>query len=185
MRIGTAWLGVVAAVTLMGGTGCSVFGGDGPTEPTPIVEIRDGTPVLVGTPTAGDVNYVRGLCRAINSYVTRLENATDEDPALFSDQARLLEVAAPILQDFREDLDDADPPRDLEAFHKALVNRVRQIARDAQDGRLSAVEELSRFSEGVPNPPEQIQARMAGASEVLPECTAFGVDNLFGITGPE
>ena len=182
MRFG---LGIVAAAAVVVGAGCSVFGGGGTDEPTPIVEIRDGTPVLVGTPTAGDVNYVRGLCRAINSYVTGLENATDEDPTLFSDQARLLEVAAPILRDFREDLDDADPPGDLKRFHDALVNRVRQIARDAEDGRLSAVEELSRFSEGVPNPPEQIQARMAGASEVLPECTAFGVDNLFGITGTE
>jgi hypothetical protein len=149
------------------------------------VQIVDGTPVLVGTPTAGDVNYVRGLCRAINSYVSRMENATEDDPTLFADQPRLLEVAAPILRDFYDDLDDADPPGDLDEFHDALKNRIRQISRDAEDGRLSAVEELSRFSEGVPNPPEQIQARMVGASEVLPECTAFGVDNLFGISGEE
>ena len=170
--------------TLGLGSACSVFGG-GSNEPTPVVQIVNGTPVLVGTPTPGDVNYVRGLCRAINSYVSRIENATEEDPTLFADQPRLLEVAAPILRDFYEDLDDADPPGDLGDFHKALVNRVRQISRDAEDGRLSAAEELSRFAEGVPNPPEQIQARMAGASEVLPECTAFGVDNLFGITEAE
>lgn len=174
-------LGFWCAALVLVGSGCSAFGG-GPEEPTPVVVIRDGTPMLEGTPTAGDVNYVRGLCRAINRYVSRLENATEEDPSLFNDQARLLKVAAPILQDFHKDLEDADPPGDLNRFHSALVNRVRQIARDARDGRLSAVEELSRFAEGVPNPPEQIQARMEGASNVLPECTAFGVDNLFGIT---
>ncbi len=159
-----------------------MFGGGGPAEPTPVVVIRDGTAVLEGTPSAGDVNYVRGLCRAINSYVSRLENATNNDPTLFNDQARLLKVAAPILQDFYEDLYDVKAPSDLGRFHSALVNRVRQIARDARDGRLSAAEELSRFAQGVPNQPEQVKARMAGASELLPECTAFGVDNLFGIT---
>ncbi len=178
----TAIAALAVGLVLPLGSACSVFGGGGPAEPTPVVVIRDGTAVLDGTPTPGDVNYVRGLCRAINSYVSRLENATDNDPTLFNDQPRLLKVAAPILQDFYEDLDDADPPSDLGRFHDALVNRVRQIARDARDGRLSAVDELSRFAEGVPNQPEQIQARMAGASEVLPECTAFGVDNLFGIT---
>jgi hypothetical protein len=172
---------MVAAALLLAGTGCSVFGSS-PAEPTPVVVIRDGVAVLEGTPTPGDVNYVRGLCRAINRYVSRLENATQNDPALFNDQARLLQVAAPILQDFQNDLDDAKPPSDLNRFHSALVSRVRQIARDARAGRLSAVGDLQKFSDGVPNQPEQVKARMAGASEVLPECTAFGVDNLFGIT---
>ena len=181
MRRTSRLLALIATTMLLGGTGCSVFGGGNP-GPTPVVIIRDGVAVLDGTPTPGDVNYVRGLCRAINRYVTRLENATENDQTLFNDQPRLLQVAAPILQDFHRDLDDADPPADLKRFHEALVNRVRQIARDARAGRLSAVDDLQKFSQGVPNQPEQVKARMAGASEVLPECTAFGVDNLFGIT---
>jgi hypothetical protein len=163
---------------------CAVVGG-GESEPTPVVVVRDGTAVLEGTPTAGDVNYVRGLCRAINSYVSSLNNETRADPSLFGDLPRLLRIAAPILNQFREDLEDADPPDDLKRFHDSLVNRVRRIARDADEGQLSAADELSRFAEDIPNQPEQVRARMEGASGVLPECTAFGVDNLFGNTGQQ
>lgn len=155
-------------------------GGGGPDAPTPVVDLNaEGTPVLVGTPTAGDVDYVRGLCRAVNSYVTGLNAATGSDPAIFNDQARLLKSMAPVLDDFADGLGDAKPPGDLKKFHGALVDRVEEMAKQAKAGKLSSPEQLARFYDKVPNQPAQVQARMEAASAQLPECTAFGVANLF------
>lgn len=164
--------GLVASACLFGG-------GDG--GPTPVVTIdASGTPVLVGTPTPADIAYAGGLCRAVNTYVAAMSAETSKDPNLFADQAKLLRTAAPILDRFARDLDRAKPPKDLSKFHDALVKRVKEMANRAKEGQAPAPEDLARFSKNVPVPPEQVQARLAAASEGLPECAAFGIANLFG-----
>ncbi|GMV84437.1 MAG: hypothetical protein AMXMBFR80_02950 [Dehalococcoidia bacterium] len=158
---------------------CLPGGGDG--GPTPVVTIdASGTPVLVGTPTPADIAYAGGLCRAVNTYVAAISAETAKDPNLFGDQDKLLRTAAPILDRFAKDLDRAKAPKDLSAFHGALVKRVKEMARRAKEGEAPAPEDLSRFSKDVPVPAEQVQARLAAAAGQLPECAAFGIANLFG-----
>lgn len=158
---------------------CVFGGGDG--GPTPVVSVdSSGSPVLVGTPTQGDITYAGGLCRAVNTYVAAISAEAAKDPNLFADQAKLLRTAAPILDRFAKDLDKAKAPRDLSKFHDALVKRIEEMAKRAKDGQAPTPEELSRFSKDVPVPPEQVQARLAAAAKQLPECASFGIDNLFG-----
>ena len=158
---------------------CVFGGGDG--GPTPVVTAdASGNPVLVGTPTQGDITYAGGLCRAVNTYVAAISAETAKDPDLFADQAKLLRTAAPILGRFADDLDRAKAPKDLSKFHDALVKRIEEMAKKAKEGQAPTPEELSRFSKDVPVPPDQVQARLAAAAKQLPECETFGIDNLFG-----
>lgn len=158
---------------------CVFGGGEGGS--TPVVSVDSaGSPVLVGTPTQGDITYAGGLCRAVNTYVAAITAETAKDPNLFGDQAKLLRTAAPILDRFASDLDKARAPKDLSKFHDALVKRIEEMAKRAKDGQAPTPEELSRFSKDVPVPPEQVQARLAAAAKQLPECASFGIDNLFG-----
>jgi hypothetical protein len=158
---------------------CVFGGGDGGPAPAVTVD-ASGNPVLVGTPTQGDITYAGGLCRAVNAYVAAISAETAKDPNLFADQAKLLRTAAPILNRFANDLDKAKAPRDLSKFHDALVKRIKEMAKKAKDGQAPTPEELSRFSKDVPVPPGQVQARLAAAAKQLPECETFGIDNLFG-----
>ncbi|MCO5201945.1 MAG: hypothetical protein M9925_09630 [Chloroflexi bacterium] len=158
---------------------CVLGGGEG--GPTPVVSVdSSGSPVLVGTPTQGDITYAGGLCRAVNTYVEAITAETAKDPNLFADQAKLLRTAAPILDRFARDLDRAKAPKDLSKFHDALVKRIEEMAKRAKDGQAPTLDELSRFSKDVPVPPGQVQARLAAAAGQLPECASFGIDNLFG-----
>jgi hypothetical protein len=170
---------ILAASAVLVASACVFGGGDG--GPTPVVTVdAAGTPVLVGTPTEGDLAYAGGLCRAVNTYVAAISAETAKDPNLFADQAKLLRTAAPILDRFAKDLDKAKAPRDLSKFHDALVNRIEEMARRAKDGQAPTPDELSRFSKDVPVPPGQVQARLAAAAVQLSECATFGIDNLFG-----
>lgn len=164
--------GLLASACLLGGD----EGG-----PAPVVTIdASGTPVLVGTPGPADVAYAGGLCRAVNTYAAAISAATAKDPGLFADQQKLLQTAAPVLDRFARDLDRAKAPKDLSKFHDALVKRVKEMAKQAKEGKAPSPEELSRFSKDAPVPTEQVQARLAAAAKELPECAEFGVANLFG-----
>lgn len=158
---------------LMGG--CT--GGDGLDLQTP----TPGPTPTRGDPTEVDRAYARTVCAAFNTYVGALNRETQRDPQLFSDQAKLLRVAAPILDTFGKDLDKAKPPKDVSNFHTALVERVKAIAKKAKSGQLVSSQELASFTEGAPLPPVTVRGRLADASRNEPQCAeSGGMDALFG-----
>lgn len=131
-----------------------------------------------------DVAYMRVVCRAFGHYLTDFGKETQSDPNLFSDQTKLLRVAAPILDTFAKDLDKAKPPKDMANFHKSVVERVKTTAAKAKGGLVITSEEVSDISKGSPLPPVTVRERLDEAADTLPECGPFGgTDALFGDTG--
>lgn len=141
------------------------------------------------TPTRGAVSesdraYASAVCSAFGKYLNAFSAETQRDPKLFSDQAKLLKVAGPILETFGKDLDRAKPPKDLANYHDALVERVKTIAAKAKGGIFVTTEELGDISRGAPLPPVTVRDRLAEAAANLPECAkSGGTDALFGDTG--
>ena len=131
-----------------------------------------------------DTAYVRAVCGAFGRYLGALNAATRADPQLFSDQAKLLRTAAPILETFGKDLDKAKPPKDMANFHDAVVERAKTIAARAKSGGLASTAELGNISKGAPLPPATVRQRMSEAANALPECAnSGGMDALFGDQG--
>lgn len=157
----------------------SACGGDGMAKP----------PTPGPTPTRGSVSetdraYIGAVCTAFNTYLTSFSNATQRDPQLFSDQAKLLKTAAPILETFAKDLGKAKPPKDMANYHDALVERVKTIATKAKGGMVVTTEELAGVSKGAPLPPGTVRDRLEEAAAGLPQCAqSGGTDALFGDTG--
>jgi hypothetical protein len=126
---------------------------------------------------------MRGICRAFGRYLTDLGAETRRDPTLFSDQAKLLRVAAPILDTFAKDLDKAKPPKDMTNYHKNLVERAKTSASKAKGGLILTSDELGNISKGAPLPPVTVRDRLSEAAASLPECAqSGGTDSLFGDT---
>lgn len=149
--------------------GC--FGGGGGGEVTP--------PTAGPTPTrapAGDADraYARAVCSAFGTYLGAMGRESQRDPQLFSDQAKLLRVAAPILETFGKDLNKAKPPKDVSNFHTALVQRVETIAKKAKAAQVVSTQELSNISKGAPLPPVTVRGRLAEAARGIPECEQSG-----------
>jgi hypothetical protein len=174
MRRMWTWLAVVAvasaslAACLGGGTSAT-------SAPTP-----GATPTRAPVSEV-DSTYARTICRAFGRYLTALGDQTKADPSLFSDQARLLRVAAPILDTFEKDLEKAKPPKDVANFNKALIERVKVIAKQAKNGKVVTVQQLSTISKGAPLPPQTVRDRLAEASDAFPECQqSGGMDAVFG-----
>ena len=134
-----------------------------------------------GDPTGDDRAYARAVCAAFSTYLGAFGRETQRDPQLFSDQAKLLRVAAPILDTFGRDLDKAKPPKDVSNFHAALVERVKAIAKRAKSGEVVSTAELASFTRGAPLPPITVRGRLAEASRNEPQCAeSGGMDALFG-----
>lgn len=134
-----------------------------------------------GDPTENDRAYARVVCGAFSTYLGAMSRESQRDPQLFSDQAKLLRVAAPILDTFGKDLDKAKPPKDVSNFHTALVERVKAIAKKAKSGQVVSTEELAGFARGAPLPPVTVRSRLADASRNEPQCQqSGGMDALFG-----
>ncbi len=164
----------VSGLGLLGGA--CFGGGDGAAQP----------PTPGPTPTRAAVSetdraYARAVCGAFGKYLASFSAETQRDPQLFADQAKLLRIAAPILDTFAKDLDRAKPPKDMANYHDALVERVKVIVKKARDGQVVSTQELSQISKGAPLPPSTVRERMAEAANALPECQSTGgVDALFG-----
>ena len=145
-----------------------------------------GPPTAGPTPTRAavsqaDTTYARAVCGAFSKDLGAINSAAQQDPKLFSDQAKLLRIAAPILETFGKDLDRAKPPKDMENFHDAVVERVQTIAKKAKSGGVASTSELSNISKGAPLPPQTVRDRLVEASANLPECAqSGGMDALFG-----
>ena len=137
-----------------------------------------------GAVTEGDRSYARTVCGAFDKYIKAFGAETDRDPQLFGDQAKLLRVAAPILDTFAKDMGKAKPPKDMANFHSALVERVKTIATKAKSGMVVSTAELSDIGKGAPLPPATVRDRLTEAAANLPECAqSGGMDPLFGDTG--
>jgi hypothetical protein len=148
-----------------------------------------GPPTAGPTPTraavsGSDTDYARAVCGAFGTYLGSISSAARNDPQLFSDQAKLLRVAAPILDTFGKDLDRANPPKDMANFHDAVVEKVKTMAGKAKSGGLASTSELSNITKGAPLPPRTVRDRMSEAAGRVPECeNSGGMDALFGDQG--
>lgn len=154
-------------------------GGDGAAAP----------PTAGPTPTQAPVSetdtaYARDICGAFGRYITRMGDAQRADPQLFSDQAKLLRAAAPILDTLSKDLDKAKPPKDVANFHDAVVENTKTMATKAKGGLFLTAQELSGVTSGAPLPPITVRARLVEAAGSRPECAqSGGMDAFFGDTG--
>jgi hypothetical protein len=164
---------IVAFAFALAFAACSGGGTAGPPTPGP-------TPTRAAV-SQSDTAYARTVCGAFSQYLGAINSAAQQDPKLFSDQAKLLRVAAPILETFGKDLNRAKPPKDMENFHHAVVERVQTIAKKAKSGGVASTSELSNISKGAPLPPVTVRERLVEASANLPECAqSGGMDALFG-----
>lgn len=163
----------LALFVILGVSACS---GDG----------ASATPTQGPTPTRAaaadsDREYAKAVCSAFNRYLTSFGAASQRDPQLFADQAKMLRVAAPILETFYKDLKKAKPPKDVANFHGALVEKVDIIAKKAKSGQLISTQELANVTKGAPLPPGTVRSRLVEAAASIPECgTSGGMDALFG-----
>ena len=131
-----------------------------------------------------DRSYALAVCNAFGAYLTSFNAETQKDPQLFSDQAKLLRVAAPILDRFAKDMDRAKAPNDMKNFHDHVVERVKTMAKEAKDGAVVSTAELANFTKDAPLPPATVRERLAEAAGTQPRCgQTGGMDALFGDPG--
>lgn len=128
-----------------------------------------------------DRAYARTVCSAFAAYLSAMGGATQQDPQLFTDQAKLVRIATPILERLAAALAKAKPPADTENFHTGVVQRVKRIAAKAKAGEVVSTADLAGFAKGAPLPPDTVRARLAEAAEDIPECQQRGgMDAFFG-----
>jgi hypothetical protein len=170
----TRWLLVSIATIVL-----AACGGDGMAPPPTAGPTPTRAPV-----SAQDTSYAVVVCNAFGKYLSAFSAEQQKDPMLFSDQAKLLRVAAPILETLGKDMDRAKPPKDMANFHDAIVARVKAMAAKARSNAVVSTAELADFTKDAPLPPDTVRERMAEAANARPECaTTGGMDALFGDTG--
>lgn len=147
-----------------------------------------GNPSSSGNTNAGtgdDKQYTKSLCVALDAYLTKFLDEAGKDPELLTDQAKTIKIAGPILNSLADDLSKAKPPRDVAQYHDDLVKNVRDVAKRANDGQITSVDEFAGISEGIAEPPAGVQERLSKAAEETPECSGSLLGgSLFGDSSP-
>jgi len=166
---------LVALLSAVLGAAC--FGGGGELDTTP--PTAGPTPTLAPVTTA-DRTYVRAVCFAFNNYLNALNAEAERDRNLFADQAKLLRVAAPILEKFSEALGKARPPKDIASFHNSLTKRVGEMSKQAKSGTTLSASDISTLSAAGLAPPGTIRQRLIEASQGQTECAEIGIEAFLG-----
>jgi hypothetical protein len=125
-------------------------------------------------PVATDEDYLRHVCAASTAFQRRFEEATANIKPTNAEEALtgLVQALGAPLDTLANDLDRANPPEDLEQWHKDAVTRVRQTAKDVtQADRADELGRLLILQDGpFPKPPAAAAERLEKAAAGIKEC---------------
>ena len=124
-----------------------------------------------------DEDYVKAVCQAGSRLEERSADLEAELEQIMADAdseteglAEVLELTAPLISDFANDLEKANPPADVEEFHEQLVDAFKSIARLTEDGDVEAYLEQSEDAFANFEPPRAIQDRLNAVAANISEC---------------
>jgi len=126
--------------------------------------------------TGDDKPYAKSLCVSLDAYLAKFLDEAGKDPELLTNQEKTIKVAGPILDDLAKNLSKAKPPKDMAKYHDELVKNVRDVAKKANDGTITSLDQFSDISANVEEPPQDVQDRLSKAARDTPECA----DSLLG-----
>ena len=122
-----------------------------------------------GVDDASDEDFVRSLCDATNELEAGIEAAI-EDASTQTDAQKGIELLVPPLEEFVKAFEDADPPKDLQDWHKAASAELNARVDKFKDAKTLA--SLEGFSDSpVPDPPAAAKQRLRDVAEDIQECT--------------
>lgn len=148
--------------------------GDAPAEQVAATSTPMVPPTATPRPVGTDVEYVKGLCVAMEEFFGDVEAATQAiTPTDPSGVAREFAAAfGPPLTRFKEDLNQIPPPADVMAWHDKMAENLGHIAAGIMAGE--GLNEIARLGDRpLPDFPPEIQQRLFAAARATPECRLF------------
>ncbi len=142
-----------------------------------------GSPATSGdaAPTDADRVYAKQLCTSLNNYLNDFLQKASTDPALLTDESKLLKVAGPAISSLGKELKTATPPADVKQYHDELIAKTQEVSRKVQDGTITSVAELASVTTGIKTPPKNVEARLQAAANETQECQdSLLAGSLFG-----
>ncbi len=126
-----------------------------------------------------DEEYVQQVCDSITGFVEAQEElAMEADPA---DEEAMVEESMSLLEDFADELDDANPPADVDEAHNQMVEGMRDIIELVED---EGPEALMTAQLPPMELDDDVQDRLYGVAEGIPECQGV-IDGFFGVPDME
>lgn len=122
------------------------------------------------TPTEADKLYARQLCTSLNTYMQQFLQAAAKDPALLTDEKKLLLLAGPAIASLSQDLQKATPPADMADYHNQLIAKAKEVSAKVETGQITKVADISNVTAGVKAPPKAVQDRLQAAITQTAEC---------------
>jgi hypothetical protein len=130
-----------------------------------------------GGGTGSDEDYVKALCKAFSNFDERTEAAQSDADEIMADTDNVAQALEDVLKlmsepfsDFADELDKANPPADMKEAHDGLVDTLKVLAKQLEDGDLAALEESGDAFASF-EPSQDIQDRIEGVAENIPECS--------------
>ena len=128
------------------------------------------SPAGVTPPREADKTYARQLCTSLDAYLHGFLQEAAKDPALLTDETKLLKIAGPAITGLGNDLQKATPPADLKDYHNQLVAKTREVSEKVANGRITSVAEIANVTTGIKPPSKAIQDRLRAAIGETKEC---------------
>jgi len=137
-------------------------------------------PQTSAKPTKDDERYVRQICVAATDFIKALEKLDDKanaskTPEINSAEdfgeafAQMFGMLMGPMADFLDGFAKAQPPKDLQEWHSKAAKYMTEAAKSLRKGDFEALNNLDDAN--LPDPPEEVMARVEKAVENVKECT--------------
>lgn len=121
-----------------------------------------------GGDSGNDESFVRDLCEASSQLTADLDTAL-KSASSQTDAGKAVEAFVAPLERYVDSFKDADPPKDLEAWHKSASDQLAGVVANFKETKtLSALEGFS--DSPVPDPPAEAKQRLRAAAAEVEEC---------------
>ncbi len=118
-----------------------------------------------------DEGYVAALCEAFAQLQTDITDIVEDPDNADASEEDAVDLFLGPLEDYVENLDNANPPGDVEQYHDQLVDSAREaVDRVREEGNLDAFTELEDPEE----PPQDIQDRLQAVADSNQDCIDAG-----------
>jgi len=119
-----------------------------------------------------DERYLTELCTGFGQFTEGFLEAVSDLSNESSDREIQDALEKPI-DDLVKAMERAEPPRDVRDYHEDSLDQIKDLQEQVRAGNLEA---LTRQDEGVvPEPPEEVQARLSAVAANISECQGLGL----------
>jgi hypothetical protein len=126
-----------------------------------------------GGGNGSDESYLRALCNSMSTFQADFEElAADFDPSSTSDLEDFMSEAADVVAQVVDDLEDANPPADVEEVHQSFIDLFSQFRDALEEGDFGSLE---NFEEPDIDVDPAVEDRLDGVAQGIDECQDLGL----------